>query len=154
MTMYFDSFLWSWSTTPYIPKFWSFWFHQLFGSTRWLAHQIPAPARATGTNAGTKNTKGWRCLSMTDFSEVIENVWKPDGKIKKNNKESDSIKQTITVIQPFPTKVMGLKWIDWIWLTPSSHVRPYPPTSDETPVTLSPQSAKRLTGGSILESWS
>lgn len=83
MTMYFDSFLWSWSTTPYIPKFWSFWFHQLFGSTRWLAHQIPAPARATGTNAGTKNTKGWRCLSMTDFSEVIENLWKPDGKIKK-----------------------------------------------------------------------
>lgn len=78
--------------TPYIPKFWSFFsFHQLFGSTRWLAHQIPAPARATGKNAGTKNTKGWRnhkiyCHSMKDFNEVIENVWKPDGKIKKTTR--------------------------------------------------------------------
>ena len=141
--------------TPYIPKFWSFWFHQLLGSTRWLAHQIPAPARATGTNAGTKNTKGWRnhkiyCHSMTDFSEVIENVWKPDGKIKR--KQGIRFNKAKLPCGSFPREVIGIKgWIHWIWLTPSSHVRPYPPTSDETPVTLSPQSANHQTGGSILK---
>ena len=63
---------------------------------------------------------------------------------RKQGIMSDSTKQKLPR-GPFPREVMGLKWIDWIWLTSSSHVRPYPPTSDEIPVTLSPQSVNHLT---------
>lgn len=108
MTMYFDSVLWSWSTTPYIPKFWYvFSFHQLFGSTRWLAHQIPAPARATGTNAGTKNTKGWRnhkiyCQSM--YGNLMVKSKRKQG-IRFN-------KAKITVLRSWDKK----GWIEYGWL--------------------------------------
>ena len=120
------------------------------GSTRWLAHQIPAPARATGTNAGTKNTEGWRnhkiyCHSMTDFNEVIENVWKQNQKEKKESKESDSTKQKLRCYG-HGIKMDRLNMVDSIVTCQT-----IPPTSDETPVTLSPHSANRLMGGSILK---
>lgn len=72
-----------------------------------------------------KNTKGWRnhkncCHSTKDFNEVIENVCKPDGNIKKKQGIRFN-KAKIAVLLSWD------KRMDWIWLTPSSHVRPYPP---------------------------
>lgn len=153
MTMYFDSFC-DLGLTPYIPKFWSFWIHQLLGSTRWLAHQIPAPARATGTNAGTKKRRN------AETTRSIATPWRTSMKslkmygnlmVKSKKTKRNQIQQSKNYRADRSLERSWDKRMDWRWLTPSSHVRPYPPTSDETPVTLSPQSANRQTGGSILK---